>query len=77
MNIGDRVGLLDDMYINKYHNPWYSTSGTVGTVYGLDGLWIDVKWDNGSSNGYTYEQLFIVDGNKLLDVDELFKEIDI
>ena len=69
--VGDRVGL----YANNDHNPWYSETGIVGTIL-RSGWHPSVMWDNGLKNGYSRGELFEVIEN-IMDVDELFSEIDI
>ena len=74
--VGDRVGLYDDIYTNRAANPWYSKTGIIGTLLSKWD-WVSVEWDNGQENNYEPHQLFIVDEDPIIDVDELFEEIDI
>ena len=77
--VGDRVVLNNNIYGDSPSNPFIDqTEGTIREVddpsfYGQN---IVVDWLNGSHNCYYSSDLKEVEEN-IIDVDELFSEIDI
>jgi len=80
IQIGDRVILTTDRYDSSAMNPRYDKTGIKGNVTRI--VYMDrktriyVKWDTGRNNGYDVSDLEVAD-NIIIDVDDLFSEIDI
>jgi hypothetical protein len=78
MKIGDRVKLISTRFIHCDENPIWSNCGVIGTIIkrSVRDMGISVVWDNGIRNAYHESDLEIMD-KPIIDVDELFKEIEI
>jgi hypothetical protein len=77
-DVDDRVILISGRYALSKSNPIYSATGVEGIIIKK---WsasnsVRVLWDNGSHNSYRLSDLEIVE-NPIIDVDELFEDIDI
>jgi hypothetical protein len=78
MKIGDRVILISGRYDSSHVNPVYEDTGMEGSIVKE---WptsnrFRVLWDNDIHNNYSVLDLDVVD-ESIIDVDELFKEIEL
>lgn len=78
--VGDRVRLISLQHGRSRSNPYwpeYKIEGIVDHVYyPSSGLPVHVKWNNGTSNVYNDRDLEVMI-NPIMDVNELFEDIEI
>jgi len=81
MKVGDRVRLTKDRFTLCEENPKWPEYDVLGVIAYIGNsnmeMNIRVDWDNGHNNIYDNFDLRIIEDKPIIDVDELFKEIEI